>query len=235
MFKKIVIVLVGVVLLWLLASFIRLSILTKRGVQSSITTTPFSRQGNDGKKILILGDSLAYGTGTSSPEKSVAGLVASRFPDATVENKAVNGKQTKGLASEMDDIKGQYDLILVIIGGNDVLRPWISLNESGKNLDLIYAKAAEHSDNVIALTTGDLRYTTFFLWPANHYFSRRSVILRDKAVTAANKTKNVTYINLVERNKYITFDHLKEAPDRLHLSDDGARYWFDAIKDTNKL
>lgn len=235
MVKKILLVLAAIFLLWVLANVVRVRILSQRGGELIRSTVPFERNGTNKQTVLVLGDSLAYGTGTTSSEKSVAGLVAKHYPMATVINKSVNGKRTNELAQEVKSLEGKYDLILIIIGGNDVLRPWINLEQSGKNLETIYAGASAHADKVVALTTGNLRYTTLFLWPINHYLGARSMELRNYAVKAAAPHKNVTYVNLVERNKTVPFGHLKEAPDRLHLGDDGAQYWYEGILATGAL
>ncbi len=229
MVKLFLLVTLAVVLAWTAASLVRVRIFSSRAGNLIRATVPFERQGTNEQKVLVLGDSLAYGTGTSAPEKSVAGLVAAHYPGATVTNKSVNGKRTKELAEEVKQLEGKYDLILVIIGGNDVLRPWVDLDESNKNLETIYEAASGHSEQVIALTTGNFRYTTFFLWPLNLYYEQRSITLRDHALATASKFPNVTYVNIVEWNKQQPFDHLKEAPDHLHLSDDGANYWYQAI------
>lgn len=235
MLKKLSLVLLAIFILWIAANIIRVRILSQRSVALIRSAVPFERKGTNQQKILILGDSLAYGTGTTASEKSVPGLVAAHYPGAMVVNKSANGKRTNDLALEIKQLEGKYDLILIIIGGNDVLRPWINLEQSGKNLETIYSAASAHADKVIALTTGNLRYTTLFLWPINHYLGARSVELRNYAFNAAAPLENVTYIDLVERNKTVPFNHIKEASDRLHLSDDGAYYWYKAIVDSRAL
>lgn len=229
MIRKILFVVLAAFLLWVVANVVRVRIFSQRGGALIRSAVPFERKGTNQQKVLVLGDSLAYGTGTSSSEKSVAGLVAKHYPEAMVINKSVNGKRTNELAQEVKQLEGKYDLILIIIGGNDVLRPWINLEQSGKNLETIYSAASAHADKVIALSTGNLRYTTLFLWPINRYLGARSTELRNYAVKAATPHKNVTYINLVERNKTVPFGHVKEAPDHLHLSDEGAQYWYEGI------
>lgn len=214
-----------------MANVVRVRILSNRAGVLIKNTKPFEREGKGKQKILILGDSLAYGTGTSSSEKSVAGLVAAHYPEAAVINKSANGKRTNELANEVEKLNDNYDVILIIIGGNDILRPWINLNESATNLNKIYSTASKHSTKVIALTTGNFKYTTLFLWPANLYYEGRSVELRDSAIKISKELPNVVYVDMVERNKTVPFDHVKEAPDHLHLSDEGAKYWHDAIKE----
>lgn len=233
--KEISIITLLVVVVWFLASGVRVYVLNRRAGQIIAGTTPFHTSGQ-GQRILILGDSLAYGTGTSQPENSIAGLFAAEFDDPTVQNLAKNGKRTNELAQEIKTLKEHYDLILIIIGGNDIIRPYIDLGDSGDNLQTIYSHASEHADNVVALTTGNLKYTSFFLPPLRQFIGNRSVQLRDSAVASAQTLPNVTYVDLVAYNEIADFDADKEAKDKLHLSDEGARYWLNAIKaSTNDL
>jgi lysophospholipase L1-like esterase len=233
--NKIMIIIVAIFLAWALANFVRIRVFTARAGVYISTAVPYQNQGKSGKKVLILGDSIAYGTGTSAPEKSVAGLVvANNFPDADVTNLAVNGMRTNELAESIQDVEGSYDLIFIVIGGNDILRPWINISESGKNIESIYEKAAQHSDNVVALSTGNFKYTTLFLPPLNYYFSARSVALKDSALNAAAQT-GVNYVNIIDYNERVKFTGDMEADDRLHLSDRGAQYWYEEIKRETSL
>lgn len=235
MIKKILLFCVVIVLLWAVVSFVRMRIYANRAGDIIQATTRFERKGTSDQKILVLGDSLGYGTGTSSPEKSVAGLVAGLYPDAAVENRSVNGKRTHELASEVATLEGEYDLILIIIGGNDNMRPWIDIDQSGKHLETIYTAASAHADKVIAFTTGNMRTTTFFPWPLNHVIGSRSVTLRNHAIAAAEKLPNVRYIDVVAYNEKVPFTHAKEAADHLHLNDEGASYWFSALLESKAL
>lgn len=229
-FKKVLLVIVIIAIAWIAVFLLRLRYYSNKAGKVIERAERYEKEG-DGLRILVLGDSLAYGTGTTAPQKSVAGLLGQRFPSASLENRGRNGLRTNDLANEVKDIDDHYDLIFIIIGGNDAIRPWVDLKESSSNLKTIYGAASSHADHVVALTTGNLKYTSLFLWPSNLYFGYRSEFLRDQAKDIADDLENVTYIDMVARNETHQFDHLKEAEDRLHLSDDGAKYWFEAITD----
>lgn len=217
----------AIVLLWIVVSVVRFIVLNDRADEYIENTMPYTAEG-DGVDILVLGDSLAYGTGTTNPEQSVAGLIANYFENPNVENRAENGKKTDELAREITEITDTYDLILIIIGGNDILRPTVPLQKSGKNLETIYKVASEKADHVIAYTTGDLKHTTLFLPPLNYYYSSRSKTLRNIAQSVAEQYQNVTYVDMVAYNKDVPFTADMEAEDGLHLSDKGAGYWVQA-------
>lgn len=219
-----------IVLAWIITGVIRFFVFSHRAGMLIQQAKPYERNVSSNKKMLVLGDSLAYGTGASRPENSIAGLVAAAYPDASVENRSRNGKRTHELATEIKDIQGQYDVILIVIGGNDAMRPWINLDASGKNLQTIYSTASQHADKVIAFSTGNMRTTSFFQWPLNYFIGHRSVQLRDYALTAAKDLPNVHYMDMVAYNETVPFTGNDEAADHLHLNDNGTQYWFGALK-----
>jgi hypothetical protein len=47
-----------------------------------------------GASVLVIGDSLALGTGAARPEDSIAGLLARQSPHASIVNRACNGART---------------------------------------------------------------------------------------------------------------------------------------------
>lgn len=230
MLKRTVFVLGVISLAWVITGICRFFILSSRGGELIAAAKPYQRKGDSAKKILVLGDSLAFGTGASSPEHSLAGEVAAKYPGASVENRSRNGKRTNELAGEMADVKDHYALILIVIGGNDIMRPWINLDDSAKNLQTIYSAASQHADTVIAFSTGNMKTTTFFPWPLNQYIGHRSVILRNTAKQVAGQLPNVHYMDMVSYNEQVPFTGEFEAPDHLHLNDAGVRYWIDALK-----
>ncbi|ANU17236.1 hypothetical protein BBI11_09490 [Planococcus maritimus] len=77
-------------------------------------------------KIVILGDSVAYGYGTKG---GIARHLEDSFPDSEVLNFGVNGLTSDGLverlrANHWQAELAQADLVLLNIGGNDLLRQY---------------------------------------------------------------------------------------------------------------
>ena len=71
--------------------------------------------------VLVLGDSTAVGVGSPSDE-SVAGRLG-EYLHASVENHAVSGAVTADLPGQIAKAQKQhYDLILIQIGANDIIR-----------------------------------------------------------------------------------------------------------------
>lgn len=71
--------------------------------------------------IVLFGDSLAYGAGSSSPDKALMGCFDRHF-DKKVINKAVNGAKTTDALRKVSEVVGlKPSLVFVSLGGNDVL------------------------------------------------------------------------------------------------------------------
>lgn len=110
------------------------------------------------KKIVIVGDSVAYGYGT---KEGIAKYLRKSFPDSRIINLGINGLTSDGLVSKLS--LGQWDrhiasadLALINIGGNDLLQGFRKFGTAGlvrnfksirlnyrKNLLAIYSKIRE--------------------------------------------------------------------------------------------
>lgn len=87
---------------------------------------PFERRlSASGPRVLILGDSTGVGIGASRPEESIAGLIAADFPDADIVNVSASGARVADAvaqASKCVALGWRFDLALLHVGGNDILR-----------------------------------------------------------------------------------------------------------------
>ncbi|MDO5767909.1 MAG: GDSL-type esterase/lipase family protein [Psychrobacter sp.] len=83
--------------------------------------TPTEQALPAGSKVIALGDSLTYGYG-ATPETSYPTVLA-QLSGWKVINAGVNGDTSSGVLARTDDIiKLQPDLVLLGVGGNDVLQ-----------------------------------------------------------------------------------------------------------------
>lgn len=72
-------------------------------------------------RLLIVGDSTAVGTGASSPQASLAGLIAQDHPQWLIDNRGQDGALFADVVRQLA-IEEHYDMVLVLAGGNDVIR-----------------------------------------------------------------------------------------------------------------
>ena len=82
------------------------------------------RSTTQGRSILVLGDSTGVGVGANLPEESIAGLLATDFPDADIVNVSESGARvshTFEQARRCLDLGLRFDLAVLHVGGNDIV------------------------------------------------------------------------------------------------------------------
>lgn len=137
---------------------------------------PFERAGATphAPAVLVVGDSTGVGTGAARPEESIAGRLAARFPDVGVVNRAANGARTLDVIMQLaGEGPGRYDLVLVHVGGNDVLRR-TPVRALAPQVDALMVAARRLSPNVIVTTIPNLGLVPMFFRPLSWWVSRRS-------------------------------------------------------------
>ncbi len=185
-------------------------------------------------KILFLGDSTAVGVGSSVPATSTAGWFAHDFPQASIENISQSGLRLAGLVEKLRLIGEQdFDLAVLQIGANDImhLTPMAKIDRDVRTVLEFVGKRARHC---VILHSGDVGAAPIFIWPFKWFFSQRSYAVRKIYLTAARDTGAI-YVDLIHLNvdKFCSGNPEKYyAPDRLHLSGEGYRIWYEAIRDS---
>lgn len=202
----------------------RMFVLFRKTIAIESRTTTFERILEGGMRILVFGDSTAVGTGSERSEDSTAGRLGSLYPDASVENLAENGMRIKGLLEILPDVNGKYDLILIQIGANDIIR-LTPMEEIEKGIREILLQAKERGRKVIVLHSGNIGESKFFPWYVRPLLSKRSFEVREIYKKAAQEF-GASYVDLIE----IGIPENYYAADLLHLTGEGYGVWFDEIK-----
>lgn len=184
-------------------------------------------------QILVTGDSTGYGTGATKPEESVAGRLGSLLPSSQITNLSQNGMKSRELAAHFTNISGsKYDLMVVHIGANDVLRltPYSQVRQ---NLHTIIEAASKSSRYVVHYTSGNVGSAPFFPWFTKAYFSHRARVIRDIAREEAAKYPNVFYMDMYRDRSddaWVKEPGKYYASDMLHPSSEGYRDWYEAMR-----
>ena len=204
-----------------------------RGIQRART---FAAQGRrferrcaaQGPRILILGDSTGVGVGASRPEESIAGLLAADFPDADVVNVSESGAK---VADTLAQVRAcveqalQFDLALLHVGGNDVVRatPPTKLSEDCEQLLVELGGLAERS---LWLGPPNLGIAPLFTPPFSWVVAARS-----RAATAifadCAARHGITFVNFSSAEHEAEFVRARAehfAADRFHPSSSSYRY-----------
>ena len=95
--------------------------------------SPEPRQATSGTKVIAFGDSLVQGKGAAR-DKNWVSLLSQRY-DVTILNKGKNGDTTSAALArlERDVLSNDPRVVLILLGGNDVLRR-VSKDITFKNL-----------------------------------------------------------------------------------------------------
>lgn len=229
--KIILLSLVGLLLISVAYGVIRFLYYVKQSAPLVLNSRAYQQApAKSSMKILVLGDSTAVGTGSVDPAQSVAGRLGKDFPTATIVNRAVNGLKTDQLLADKDKLfaGGPYDLLVVHIGANDVLR-LRNMNEIRGRIKEIIDIGLTKSGHVALFTSGNIGDAKLIPWFARPIMSYRSKTLRNYAVELDNQSDRFTYVDLYYKKAGIS-DERFYATDRLHLSGEGYGFWHKELK-----
>lgn len=177
------------------------------------------------QRLLIVGDSTGVGSGASSAQSSLAGLIARVHPRLHIDNRSRDGAT---FAEVVQQLAGEerHDVILVLAGGNDVTR-LRALDAVRADIDRVASMASARAAYVVLMPAGNVGNARFFVPPVSWLMTSRSRTLHD-LVRAASTRYQVAYVNLFlepETDPFVTDPHLTAA-DGLHPSDAGYLVWY---------
>lgn len=177
------------------------------------------------KRLLIVGDGTGVGTGASTPQTSLAGLIAAEHPDVTIVNRATDGATFERIARQLEG-GGRFDAVLILGGANDMIR-MTGAAALRSALSQVLFLARGRSDTVVLMPAGNLGNARFFLWPWSALMTRRARTLHAIARQTA-AAHGATYVGLFKERATDPFalepDRLNAA-DGLHPSDAGYALW----------
>jgi lysophospholipase L1-like esterase len=187
------------------------------------------RPANASMRLLIVGDSTGVGTGATSPQTSLAGLLAQAFPRLRIDNRARDGATFEGVVQQLQADSARYDMVLIQAGGNDVIR-LRSDDAVRADIDRATALAAARSDRMLLMPAGNVGNAPFFFPPLSSLMTTRAERLHG-FIQAAAQRHGAVYINLFQAPEDDPFvqDPNLHARDGLHPSDSGYRLWFDEL------
>jgi lysophospholipase L1-like esterase len=180
--------------------------------------------------LLIVGDSTALGTGASTPEASLAGRIAQRYPTLAIRNLASAGARFEAIAEQLREA-GRHDLILIAGGANDVMR-FTPASRLARAVALTLQRAAQQATQVIVVPAPNVGNAPFFPPPLSWLLSRRARTLHG-LVRGSAAAVGAAYVNLYRDHADDPFARDPQrliALDHLHPSDAGYAVWFDELE-----
>ena len=230
--RMILFILGGLVLLllayWSVRFYLTVQV-AKRLIEDAV---PYERTAADpSRTMLVLGDSTAVGIGADTPEESVAGRIAEEIAFDSVENHAVSGAVVGDLKAQVASAsRASYDLILIQVGGNDIIR-FTSADTAGETLrDALQSLPA--ADRVIMISAGNVGGATLFPWPVRPFHTKLNREYHDIFAQVAAE-EGITYVNFKDAASTKEIQDNPDiylAADGLHPSSEGYRLWFEEIR-----
>lgn len=228
---KIIVALLIILSISILVELIRFRQEIKFAVIDAESAIPYEQSGS-GQTILVAGDSTLLGTGASTPDASVIGLIGAALPDAEINNISVNGHKWEDMTEAIKGVKKDYGITVIGSGGNDLIRAR-SFNSIRKNFTETLELATSRSDIVIVITHGNIgasRLFPYFLRPILKYRSR---VVSSIYSEICSKYGNVYHVSMYlppSEDPYVQSPSTYFAEDKLHPSDAGYKVWFDRLK-----
>jgi lysophospholipase L1-like esterase len=188
------------------------------------------------RSLLVVGDSTGVGTGASSAQTSLAGLIGKDHPHWRIDNLAVNGAKFEDVVEQLAQAQGGYDMVLVLAGGNDVMRG-TSQKTLRTHMEQAIGLAQLKGRHVVLMPCGDVGLAPFFWPPLSWWMSSRAKDLHATAKEVAHAT-GITYVRLLkprENNPFVLRSDELHAADSLHPSDAGYQQWYEELQQQGGL
>ncbi len=204
----------------------------KKSVELARASEPLQQTPTEpASRLLIVGDSTGVGTGAGSPEASIAGLIARDHPDLLIDNRSRDGARLADVASQLQQADGRYDLVLVLAGGNDVLR-LTDEQTLRAAVDAIVGRAARLADQLIVQPPGNVGNAPILFPPFTWWMTERARMLHAVVRSAVEAAPHARYVRLFEEREDDPFVHRPElnAADGLHPSAAGYRLWYEQLR-----
>lgn len=197
-----------------------------------IETAAFSHaEATPARRFLIAGDSTGVGIGSIDSRSTVSGRLAAAFPGTVIVNHARDGARSADVPAQLEASTGHFDLILIFIGGNDVIRlsSYQSVLQAAEHtLDVASSRGA----HVAVVPPADLGSAPIWVWPLGAVWSRRAETVRRAWQYAMRERANVHLVDLRmprDRDPFHLAPRRYYSPDGIHPSADGYALWFAQI------
>ena len=202
------------------------------GTAIAAQDNPFSQTYPEAReRILIIGDSTAVGVGAYIPKETIAGMLATDFPDADIVNKGVSGSRVADVRAQLDAVEGHFDMIVMQAGANDIV--FMSNPEDvEKDLADVMDTALARSPHVIVISSIDASVIPLLPKIASLFLAERSAQLLPDIKTVVEE-KGGIFVDFYKSDEERAFAEQPEvlfSADGFHPSSDGYRLAYERIR-----
>lgn len=193
--------------------------------------TPYEQVGTGTGRILLVGDSTGYGTGATRGADSIAGLIGAEYSEFQIENRSKNGDTIGDALARVTDIEGQYDLIVVQLGGNDIIQER-DLAQTLEDLNQLYERLQLHTRHLVMLSAGNVGAAFAFSGAKATALTAYSRTYHTALENFADSRPNFTYVNLFDEpadDPFVSEPKVYLAMDGLHPTSAGYALWYQKL------
>ena len=191
----------------------------------------YEREGVGSPSLLVLGDSTAVGVGAARPDDTVAGRLATFMGAVYVENHARSGAVVADMPGQVAKAsRDRYDVVLVQIGGNDIIRFHSAESRARALEDAL--NALPKAERTYLMTAGNVGAATLFPWPVRFFHTRLNLRYHG-AFRGIAERLGIIYVNLYEDPRTDPFVQESQrylSADGLHPSSEGYGLWFNELE-----
>ena len=236
--KRLIFVLIILVCLYFVANTVQLGIRIYKGMKLADASTAYEINDSQARKrILIVGDSTGVGTGADDPTDSIAGRIAREFPFVEIVNRSADGARAKDVLEQLNSLEDNgFDMVLVQVGGNDILR-FTDLNTLKNTVAEILHAAYQVAPDVIFMSTGNVGSSPAFFSPISWIYTDRTRKVRS-VFLLISREKGVEYVDLFrerEEDPFLEDPKRYFAADLLHPGSDGYGLWYEELRSQTSL
>jgi len=184
-----------------------------------------------GSSILVLGDSTGYGTGATKSTESIAGLIGRDFPTYNITNNSKNGRTIGELVSVAEQTADNQALILLQIGGNDILQKR-DVEMVEKELRSIVDILENKAKHIVMISSGNVGGAAAFEGEAAAEYEKLTREFREMFNRVSAET-SLVYVDLFLEPEVDVISNNPEvylSIDGLHPSSAGYAYWYKLLK-----
>jgi lysophospholipase L1-like esterase len=129
-------------------------------------------------RVLVLGDSTGVGLGANLPDETIPGMLSAEHPQVEITNMAVSGARLEDVRQQVsalaaDEAAPPFDLILLMVGGNDVLR-LTPMGRLALETDVLLPELTRLGTKVLWLCSANLGLAPVFMAPWSWWASLRT-------------------------------------------------------------
>ena len=192
--------------------------------------SPFEQTIENAPTLLVLGDSTGYGTGATNSTYTVPGRIGNDFR-VSIQNESVNGRTIGELLEDTKDFNGQYEIILLMIGANDIIQ---KRNPETVETELrsLVERLSSHTEHLLMISSGNVGGAVRYNETESEEYTELTRKFRS-AYIAVGKSTPLSYIDLFnepENDPFVLEPESYTAIDGLHPSNLGYELWYNKLK-----